>query len=79
MGTGTLPETNIDIALENRPGPNRKVVFQPSIFRCYVSFREGSLQILTLHVLPLFFVWGEGVKYPQSWKTEQKCLGALAH
>ena len=29
-------------APENRPGPNRKVVFQPSIFRCYLSFREGS-------------------------------------
>ncbi len=27
----TLSETNI--APENRPGPNRKVVFQPSIFR----------------------------------------------
>ena len=35
--TFTLPETNI--ALEN---PKRKVVFQPSIFRCYVSFREGK-------------------------------------
>ncbi len=23
--------------------PNRKVVFQPSIFRCYVSFREGTI------------------------------------
>ena len=29
-------------APENRPGPKRKVVFQPSIFRCYVSFREGT-------------------------------------
>ena len=33
----TLPE--ILVATENRPGPNRKVVFQPSISRCYVSFR----------------------------------------
>ena len=24
--------------------PKRKLVFQPSIFRCYVSFREGSFQ-----------------------------------
>ena len=35
----TLPETNglpLKIGL-----PNRKVVFQPSIFRGYVSFREG--------------------------------------
>ena len=36
----TLPETNI--APENRPGPKRKLVFQPSIFRCEnVSFRGG--------------------------------------
>ena len=28
----TLPETNV-FTPENRPGPNRKVVFQPSIFR----------------------------------------------
>ncbi len=28
-------------APENRPKPNRKVVFQTSIFRGYVSFREG--------------------------------------
>ena len=36
----TLPETNgspLKIGL-----PNRKVVFQPSIFRGYVSFREGN-------------------------------------
>ena len=35
----TLPETNgspLKIGF-----PKRKVVFQPSIFRCYVSFREG--------------------------------------
>ena len=35
----TLSETNI--SPENRPGPKRKLVFQPSIFRCYVSFGEG--------------------------------------
>ena len=38
---GTLPETNM--APEDRPGPKRKLIFQPSIFRCYFSFREGSL------------------------------------
>jgi len=27
--------------LKNRYTPERKLVFQPSIFRCYVSFREG--------------------------------------
>ena len=38
----TLRETNI-FAPENRPGPNRKVVFQASIFKGEnVSFREGS-------------------------------------
>ena len=35
----TLPKTNV--APEKLPKPNRKVVFQPSIFRGYVSFREG--------------------------------------
>ena len=29
----TLCETNIYIAPENRPGPKRKLVFEPSIFR----------------------------------------------
>ena len=37
----TLPETNV-FAPENRPKPNRKVVFQPSICRGYASFREGN-------------------------------------
>ena len=41
----TPPKFNI--APENRPGPNRKVVFQPSIFRCYVSFREGMFFLKT--------------------------------
>ena len=36
----TLPETNI--APENRHSQKETIVFQPSIFRCYVSFREGS-------------------------------------
>jgi len=37
----TLPAT--DMAPENRPRPNRKVVvFQPSIFRSYVSGRVYS-------------------------------------
>ena len=29
-------------APENRPGPKRKRIFQPSIFRFYISFREDS-------------------------------------
>ena len=37
----TLPKTKI--SPENRPGPKRKLIFQPSIFRCEnVSFREGK-------------------------------------
>ena len=35
----TLPETNI--APENRPSQKETIVFQPSILRCYVSFKEG--------------------------------------
>ena len=35
----TLPETNM--TPENRPS-EKKLVFQPFIFRSYVSFREGS-------------------------------------
>ena len=35
----TLPETNI--ATENRPSQKETIVFQPSIFRCYVSSQEG--------------------------------------
>ena len=30
----------LDIALENRPKPKRKVVFQLPFVKCYVSFRE---------------------------------------
>ncbi len=50
----TLPETN---SLPIKMGlPKRKLVFQPSIFRCYVSFREGIpfffhqlIPLLTVH------------------------------
>ena len=41
----TLPETNIDIAPENRPGPNRKVVFQPSIFRGFPNLILFGIQL----------------------------------
>ncbi len=37
----TLRETNSKFAPENRPGPKRKLIFQSSVFRCYVSFTEG--------------------------------------
>ena len=38
-----LPETNI--APENRPSQKETIVFQPSIFRCFDSFREGNHHI----------------------------------
>ena len=38
----TLPETNNSHLKIGHP--KRKLVFQPSIFRCYVSFREGKLK-----------------------------------
>ncbi len=44
----TLPKTNI-FAPENRQGPKRKLRFQPSIFRGYVSFREGKLSNPTVY------------------------------
>ncbi len=40
----TLPETNV--APQNRRGLKRKLVFQPSIFRCYVRFREGIIDVI---------------------------------
>lgn len=36
----TLPKPNIDA--EHRPGPKKKVVSQPSIFKCHVKFRTGT-------------------------------------
>ena len=39
MQSRTLPESNI-IAPERRPGPKRKLIFQPQCFRCFVSFWE---------------------------------------
>ena len=38
LPTIRVPETNV-VAPENRPGPKRKLILQPSIFRCYVSFK----------------------------------------
>ena len=38
----TLPKTNI--APENTPSQKETIVFQPSIFRGYVSFREGTIR-----------------------------------
>ena len=61
----TLPETNsspLKIGL-----PNRKVVFQPSIFRGYVSFREGRFQVGLFHPFPSGFKRSKSRKLP--WET----------
>ena len=50
----TLPETNsspLKIGF-----PKKKVVFQTSNFRCYVSFREGIYNDLVEHV-KIFFIF----------------------
>ena len=47
----TLPETNSSPLKMGHP--KRELVFQPSIFRCYVSFREGiytSLWLLPMRI-----------------------------
>ena len=43
METHSLKLTVSKFASENGPGPKRKFIFQPSIFGCYVSFRDGIL------------------------------------
>ena len=40
----TLPETNSSLLKIGHP--KRKLAFQPSIFRCYVSFREGKRYLM---------------------------------
>ena len=40
----TLPETNI--APTRKLTQKETIVFQPSIFRCYVSFREGKFSFI---------------------------------
>jgi len=44
---GTLPKTNIapEIGI-----PKRNVLFQPSIFRAYVSFRKGTCFSISMNV-----------------------------
>ena len=43
----TLPETNRTSPLKiGRDPKGNEKVFQPSIFRCYVSFREGIHQVI---------------------------------
>ena len=39
----SFTETNILVAPEHRPSKKETIVFQPSIFGCYVSFSEGNV------------------------------------
>ncbi len=52
----TFPETTIDP--ENRPSQKETIVFQPSIFRCYVSFRECNWSLKGL--LSIRLGWSSG-------------------
>ena len=49
-GATTLPETNF-LPVKIGRDPKRKVLFQPSICRGYVSFREGSKKLLLSRLL----------------------------
>ena len=46
----TLPKTNI--APENGPSQKETIVFQPSIFRCYVSFRGCNTRMVFFQKVP---------------------------
>ena len=61
----TLPETNIALKIGL---PNRKVVFQPSIFRCYVNFREG-IPVSEIYKLLL------ETKFMSSWRISWEPWG----
>ena len=49
---------------ENRPGPKRKFIFQPPMFRCYVSFREGmsNLHVVCKVSLRVLAAWSDQFK-----------------
>ena len=51
-----LPETNGKFAPENRPGPKRKFIFQLSIFRGYVGFRELEVFFVSIHAMGFMFL-----------------------
>ena len=40
----TLPESNSEFTPETRPGPKKKFIFQPAIFKGCVSLRKGTFQ-----------------------------------
>ena len=49
----SLPKTNKPLKIGH---PKRKLVFQPSIFRRYVCFREGKIDIQNSHVFQTIIV-----------------------
>ena len=56
-----MHESKTNIAPENRPS-QKEIVFHPSIFRCYVSFREGNP-----FVVFLFFKSFHLSFFPHAW------------
>ena len=71
----TLPETNsshLKVGL-----PKRKLVFQPSIFRGYVSFREGNNPNLWKNLDPS--TWMTGKLMLRDWKRSLRVSGPSYH
>ena len=62
-------------APENRPKPKREVVFQSSIFRCYVSFREisGRVESRFLCGNAVFWICADLV-LTSTWETDLSCV-----
>ena len=58
----------INMSPENRPKPKRKLVFQPSIFRQTISFREGIFMTLPKYLKTKVMVPNSGWP-PCFWPT----------
>ena len=67
-------------APENRPKPKREVVFQSSIFRCYVSFREisGRVESRFLCGNAVFWICADLV-LTSTWETDLSCVCVCAN
>ena len=61
----TLPETNTSPLQGSHP--KRKLVFQPSIFRCYVSFREGVYIYIFIYLSIYLFIYTYIYNYNYCW------------
>ena len=57
--TTALPETK-QFTHEDRPSQKEMIVFQPSIFRCHASFREGTSQRVVNVTSPGDLFWRSG-------------------